>query len=417
MKEIHGHIHDEWCIHPPFFAEIDDWLSHPFNWAQTSPYPLLDLPQDVRDFRHISVTYFTQYMAQKIVVETAWREYNEKLLECAGLEEEWEMVIQPCDDVQDSLREHACRHATANRQAREQFGQEWDRLTALFDQARIAKMANEQDRKNEWETLKIVQCLLDHVHSSVITSIETGAPCPTIDSDPDGVTLAIEDCHIVTRGCGEDSMTHHLCLDWCDVPEPPPLPPVELPACTPAYIAKEQAQFLATIQATYTETLTSNSEYPSDPLTEFETVLSAAGWAGCAPPKVCVDCSGSETQAPCLEHSGGAHTCHLHEEYLSPGQSNADTFRCLDGSCIVQAGRCNGRNNCADGSDESGCDAEANHFVPAYMAQGSTCPEISMMTSISVVATASASRRWVCAMVSTIALMNLMRPTALEASN
>jgi len=209
----------------------------------------------------------------------------------------------------------------------------------------------------------------------VITSIETGAPCPTIDSDPDGVTLAIEDCHIVTRGCGEDSMTHHLCLDWCDVPEPPPLPPVELPACTPAYIAKEQAQFLATIQATYTETLTSNSEYPTDPLTEFETVLSAAGWAGCAPPKVCVDCSGSETQAPCLEHSGGAHTCHLHEEYLSPGQSNADTFRCLDGSCIVQAGRCNGRNNCADGSDESGCDAEANHFVPAYMAQGSTCPE------------------------------------------
>ena len=28
MREIHGHIHDEWCIHPPFFAEIDDWLSH-----------------------------------------------------------------------------------------------------------------------------------------------------------------------------------------------------------------------------------------------------------------------------------------------------------------------------------------------------------------------------------------------------
>ena len=47
-REMHGHIHDEWCIHPLFFAPIEDWLSHPFNWAQTSPYPILDLPQDVQ---------------------------------------------------------------------------------------------------------------------------------------------------------------------------------------------------------------------------------------------------------------------------------------------------------------------------------------------------------------------------------
>jgi len=111
-------------------------------------------------------------------------------------------------------------------------------INRLYDEAVIAKSANEQDRKNEWETLKIVQCLLDHVHSTVVDSIETGAPCPTIDSDPDGVTLAIEDCHIVTRGCDEGSMTAHLCLTWCEKPSVPPLPPVEEPACTPAYIAR-----------------------------------------------------------------------------------------------------------------------------------------------------------------------------------
>jgi len=87
-----------------------------------------------------------------------------------------------------------------------------------------------------------------------------------------------------------------------------------------------------------------------------------------------VDCAGSEVVQPCLEHAGGAHTCHLHEEYLSPGQSNADTFRCLDGTCILQAGRCNGLSNCADGSDETGCDAETDHFVPAYLSQESDCP-------------------------------------------
>jgi len=376
MREIHGWIHDEWCIHPPFFAEIDAWLDHPFNWAQTSPYPILDLPQDVRDFRHVSVTHFTSYMAQKIVVERVWREYNEKLVECAGLEEFWESQIPMCDQAQITCREHSCEHAQQTRQTREQFGQEWARITTLFEQARIAKAANEQARKNEWETLKIVQCLLDHVHSSVITSIETGAPCPTIDSDEEGVTLAIEDCHIVTRGCGEDSMTAHLCLDWCDEPTVPPLPPVEEPACTPAFVAQEQAQFLAAIQATYTEQLmAADAVYPNDPLADYETVLSPAGWAGCAPPLVCVDCSGSETQAPCLEHTGGAHTCHLHEEYLSPGQSNADTFKCLDGTCIAMAGRCNNVQNCADGSDETGCDADTFTFVPAHLAQEFTCPD------------------------------------------
>merc|ERR1719453_2417489 len=347
-----------------------------------SPYPILDLPEDVRDFRHVSVTHFRDYMEQKIVVERAWTEYNEKLEECATLEEAWEAKVPVCDEAQNTARVHACEHATVCWAAREQFGQEWNRITSLFAEARIAKTANEQARKNEWETLKIVQCLLDHVHSSVITSIETGAPCPTIDSDPDGVTLAIEDCHIVTRGCGEDSMTAHLCLDWCDEPPVPPLPPVEEPACTPTFIAREQSAFLAAIQASYTADLAANSDYPNDPLTSYETVLSEAGWAGCAPPLVCVDCEGQEPVEPCLDHVGGAHQCHLHEEYLSAGQSNQDTFRCLDGTCISQAGRCNGHNNCADGSDETGCDADEHVSLEAKSGRTITVESLQSGTGV-----------------------------------
>ena len=190
MREIHGHIHDEWCIHPPFFAPIEDWLSHPFNWAQTSPYPVLDLPQDVRDFRHVSVTHFHDYMEQKIIVERAWMEYNEKLEECSGLEIEWENKMPECDELQTDLRRHACEHATATRNARETYGREWASLSRSLEENEARIRANEQDRKNEKETLKIVECLLDHIHSAVTTSIETGAPCPTIDSDPEGVTLA-----------------------------------------------------------------------------------------------------------------------------------------------------------------------------------------------------------------------------------
>jgi hypothetical protein len=293
-----------------------------------------------------------------------------------------------CDRLQREKHTHACEHAVANREARREFGAEWDRiLNQRWRATEAAMKSDEQDRKNEFETLHIVKCLLDHVHSQVITSLETGAPCPTIDSDPEGVTLAIEDCHIVERGCAfdftqpdgtflpanDDSWTAHLCLNWCEIPEPPPLPPVEEPACTPAYVAREQAQFMQAIQASYTTQLADAGAYPNDPLTAYNTELSAAGWAGCAPPLVCVDCAGSEPVEPCAGHVVGAHTCHLHEEYLTPGQSNADTFRCFDGGCIHQAGRCNGVSNCADASDEEGCDAD-DLFVPAYVGKQFTCP-------------------------------------------
>merc|ERR1719199_947746 len=274
MREIHGYIHDE-------------WFSHPFNWAQTSPYPILDLPQDVRDFRHVSVGYFHDYREQKTITERAWLEYNEKLEECAVLEEEWEIAAEPCDQAQMTAHEHACQHAEAAREARERFGREWTSIHAEFMRARSRIESNEADRKNEYETLKIVQCLLDHVHSAVVTSLETGAPCPTEDSDPEGVTLAIEDCHVVQRGCPEtpaprgywitdytnaDSFTKELCIDYQDPPEMPELPPVEDPPCTPAYIAQEQAQFLETIQTSYAAELAANADYSNDPLTAYQTV-------------------------------------------------------------------------------------------------------------------------------------------------
>jgi hypothetical protein len=375
MREIHGHIHDEWCIHPPFFAEIDMWLNHPFDWSRTSPYPELNIPAEVGQFRDVSVTYFNEYMAQKIVVERAWQVYNEKLTECSGLEVIFDAAVIEADEAQLAAAPAACQHASATKDARIMFGAEWDRIVRLYNEARIAKTANEADRKAEWETLKIVQCLLDHVHSTVTESIETGAPCPTIDSDPDGVTLAIEDCHIVTRGCQEGSMTAHLCLTWCEIPPEPPLPPVVEPACTPAYIAWQQGSFYDVLENRFTaEFLEANVAYPSEPLVDYFTTLSPAGWAGCAPPLVCVDCEGIVT-TPVLEtYVADAHVCHLHEQYLSPGQSNYDSFKCLDGTCTSMQGRCNGVSNCADGSDELGCDASQNIFVPAYVATDTACP-------------------------------------------
>ena len=84
MREIHGHIHDEWCIHPPFFAEIDMWLNYPSDWSRTSPYPELNIPAEVGEFRDVSVTYFQQYTTHKAVVARAWELYAEKPTEFSG---------------------------------------------------------------------------------------------------------------------------------------------------------------------------------------------------------------------------------------------------------------------------------------------------------------------------------------------
>lgn len=384
MREYHTRIEGGWCVTQPedsdnygvwhnWQAETA-WLTRQFDgsfWAETSPYPVLDTPEVVRNFRDTSVTWFNEYKDQKIVVERAWEVYNSKVVECSGLERDWEALIPTCDEAQKDAAGHACDHAKTTRRARSEFGRKWATLTRNFEIARVAKQEAQELRKGEWETLKIVQCLLDHVHSSVVESIETGAPCPTMDSDPTQVAQTIEDCHTVTRGCDDESMTKHLCLKWCEVPDVPELPEVEPAACTHAYVAQEQARFSEKIQGEYNVLLSNTDKFELDgetygPYTEetdklthlltmFSTTLSPAGWAGCAPPLVCIDCPEAAPPAPCGGMLETARECQVHEEYLLAGQGNADTFKCLDGTCISVAGRCNSQENCLDGSDEQNC--------------------------------------------------------------
>jgi len=66
----------------------------------------------------------------------------------------------------------------------------------------------------------------------------------------------------------------------------------------------------------------------------------------------------------------------VHELYLRPGQSNADSFHCTGVSiggtpfCVPMTARCNGVQNCGDNSDEQGC--ETSWKVPAVLQLAST---------------------------------------------
>jgi len=492
MRRIHGEIEDEWCVLPTLDGqfELTGLLNHPFNWAALKDdvgvpytssydrpnipgYPILNLQQSIRDLRGWSVTKFDEYMVQKIRTEHAWTYYNEKIGECADFEATLEVKSPECDAAQIVMHDHACQHSTDNAAARRTAGRTWKRISDDYDRDIERINSDETDRKNEWETLTIVQCLLDHIHSSVETSIETGSPCPTIDSNPAEVTRVIDNCHIVTRGCDFDanqnvihatppgSMTAHLCLERCTVLPPPPLPEVEQPACTPEYVAREQGSFLAAIQTQYVSNLGMSDDYSAhQPLSDFLTTLTLGqrGWAGCAAPLVCKDCDGIEPEAPNIEltcpdscwntdngvvvhtdygfdHESGdelsytdcgiigdnadlegslvdangmrsasaeecerweggregrvtasecrhcPRVCHMHEDYLFPGQSNTETFKCRDSTnqCISVAGRCNGHAQCHDGSDEEGCDTP--YGKPAYVGTEYPC-EVNFLTDV-----------------------------------
>merc|ERR1719456_628965 len=109
MRRIHWAIHGEWCVGP---APPHPGLGDPFQWTleeswegpetsqSTDPYPVVDLTPDVIEFRRFSVEYFGLYIAQKPRVELAWTNYNAKLIECAALEETWELKVEECDAAQ-----------------------------------------------------------------------------------------------------------------------------------------------------------------------------------------------------------------------------------------------------------------------------------------------------------------------------
>jgi len=420
MREIHIRIDHSWCVdplNPPHgdrtcFDQDSCWhwseeqaMEGPetsqtqLSYDSSNHYPIADYSSEVRDFRSVSVTTFEEYIEQKRITESAWEAYNSKIVICSELFTALESKMAECDTKQDGISEALCGLTETDRTARREFGLRWKELNDEYDatEGQCTNSAGdacdihavhahevtggatwegaavdltcsctgirelEFDRKREWETLAIVQCLLTTVYTHVVHSIETGEPCPTTDTHEEQTESEINHCHHI-----ELELTANLTIDYCG--DDLPLECPTAPECEPPEPVKCSAEYLWDTQGHLGSFM--DSFVPNLPV---HSQLSTAGWGSCAAPKACIPCGGSASMPPNPAFTDTSAPCMEHQSHLLLGENDRDTFRCHGTWCLPMEGRCNGVSNCHDGSDEVGCDTA--WAIPQWLAVNDVCRE------------------------------------------
>jgi hypothetical protein len=188
LREIHGYISGHFC--PP------------------------DANGTLHAFRVASVPWMQQYMAQKIVVDEAEASYDAKVPDCRvahGLLDEQSAI---CNSDQTKLEEKACAHALRISEVLNTYYNDHEQATSTYNCAVEEIMQLERDRKREWVTLQVVNCLLERIRE------QNGVPC---DDSNGGVTEEVGVCeerHGIAV-CSTEEGEPRLCLEYPPIPAHP----------------------------------------------------------------------------------------------------------------------------------------------------------------------------------------------------
>jgi len=186
LREIHGYISGHFC--PP------------------------DANGTLHAFRVASVPWMQQYMAQKVIVDAAEVAYDQKVPDCVITHGALDAKSATCNQRQTQLEEKACAHALKISEVLNTYYADFAQAVSTYNCAVEEIMQLERDRKREWVTLQVVNCLLDRIRE------QNGVPC---DDSTGGVTEEVGVCeerHGVAV-CSTEEGEPRLCLDY------PPIPP------------------------------------------------------------------------------------------------------------------------------------------------------------------------------------------------
>jgi hypothetical protein len=204
LREIHGYISGHFC--PP------------------------DANGTLHAFRVASVPWMQQYMAQKVVVDEAEVIYDGHRPECVIAHGELDHQSAACNAHQTSLEQKACAHATKITEVLATYYQDHAQASAAYNCAVEEIMQLERDRKREWITLQVVNCLLNRVHEL------NGRPCDSETGEVNEQIAFCEQGHYVDV-CSSEEGEPRLCLNYPPIPPCPPQCPARdqvIGVCMPA---------------------------------------------------------------------------------------------------------------------------------------------------------------------------------------
>jgi hypothetical protein len=221
-----------------------------------------------------------QYMAQKIVVDEAEVAYDDHRPNCIVAHGELDAKSALCNVKQTDLEEKACAHAVRITEVLAAYYSDFAQAQAAYNCAVEEIMQLERDRKREWVTLQVVNCLLERIRE------QNGVPC---DDSNGGVTEEVGVCeerHGIAV-CSTEEGEPRLCLNY------PPIPPCPNPCTDRDHVI---GICLPAVQPTPCDGEWHNQEYanlPAVPLPPFSETN-----PGCNAYPECVACPDREVPAP-----------------------------------------------------------------------------------------------------------------------
>jgi len=197
------HLWTVWVGQEQELREIHDTISDHFCPPGTNG--------TLQTFRTQSIPWMESYMRQKAIVDAAELAYDVKRPDCLVTHRLLDDQSVVCNDLQSQLEGAACAHELAITSVLQTYYEDFAQAQAAYNCAVEEVMELERDRKREWVTLQVVNCLLERIRE------QNGVPC---DSE-DGVTEAVGVCEELhgLSVCDPVEGEPRICLDY------PPLPP------------------------------------------------------------------------------------------------------------------------------------------------------------------------------------------------